>query len=124
VLETIKMVARKFAANPPAACNEHPGLSAQLERVARAYLNPYVFPHGKSAAVAINAVQAVVGLASPGMHELIAEVNANCPAWFRQQLRGRLRRLLNEWEARLGDGTVDHEPTNLVKRAVDRVQVK
>jgi hypothetical protein len=69
-------------------------------------------------------VQAVVGLASPGMHELIAEVNANCPAWFRQQLRGRLRRLLNEWEARLGDGTVDHEPTNLVKRAVDRVQVK
>jgi len=122
LLETVKMIARKFAANPPESPNEHPTLSCQLERLARAYMSPYVLPHGKNAALAMNALQAVVGSASPGMHGLIADANTSCPAWFRQQLQRRLRRLLREWEARLGDRATEHQPTNLVQEAIDRLE--
>ena len=65
LLEILKMITRKFTANPPTATNQQLGLSDELENIARAYTDPYVLPHGKHAAVAMNAVQALVASASP-----------------------------------------------------------
>ena len=122
LLETLKMIARKFAANPPRSPNQYPALSGQLERVARAYLNPYVLPQDKHAAVAMNAVQALAALASPELGAVIAEVNTCCPAWFRQQLQRRLTKLQEEWETKLGDGVAVHQPTKTVQEAFDRLR--
>ncbi len=122
VLEIVKMVARKLAANPPRAPNQYPALSGQVERVARAYLNPYVLPQNKHAAVAMNAVQALAALASPEVGGVIDEVNTCCPAWFRQQLQRRLTKLQEEWETKLGDGVGVHQPTKTVQEASDRLQ--
>ena len=122
LLETLKMVARKFAANPPGSPNQYPALTGQIERVARAYLNPYVLPQDKHAAVAMNAMQALAALASPELGTVIAEVNTCCPAWFRQQLQRRLTKLSEEWETKLGDGVVVHQPTKIVREASERLQ--
>jgi len=92
VLEALKMVHRKLAAHPPATADEHGPLAEQVEAIARAYINPYVLPHGKHAAVAMNAVQALAATGSPRIHAVIEEVNASCPDWFRQQLQRRLVR--------------------------------
>ncbi len=122
LLETLKMIARKFAANPPASPNQYPALSGQLERVARAYLNPYVLPQSKNAAVAMNALQALAALASPELGAVIAEVNTFCPTWFRQQLKRRLAKLQEDWEMKLGDGVAVHQPTKTVQEASSRLQ--
>jgi hypothetical protein len=74
LLEAIKMVARKTAANPPSTDNQHPRLSEQLVPLARAHMNPYVLPRGKSEALAMNAILAVAGLASPAVQDLVGEV--------------------------------------------------
>jgi hypothetical protein len=121
LLEAIKMVARKTAANPPATDCQHPRLAEQLVQLARAHMNPYVLPHGKSAALAMNAILAVAGLASAAVQDLIGEVNACCPAWFRQQLQRRLCKLLSEWAAKLGESTTGHEPTTILRTAADRI---
>ena len=122
LLETLKMVARKFAANPPGSPNQYPALSGQIHRVARAYLNPYVLPQGKHAAVAINAAQALAALASPEFGTVITEVNKCCPAWFRQQLQRRLTMLLEEWKTKLGNGVAVHQSTKTVQEAFDQLQ--
>jgi hypothetical protein len=122
LLETVKMVARKFAANPPESPNPYPALSGQVEQVARAYLNPYVLPQNKHAAVAMNAVQALAALASPELVAVIAEVNTCCPAWFRQQLQRRLTKLQEEWETKRGDGVAADQPTKVVREAFDLLQ--
>ncbi len=119
LLEALKMISRKFAANPPGSPNQYPELSDQLDQIARAYLNPHVLPHDKNAAVAMNAVQALAAAASPEVGAVITEVNTLCPTWFRQQLQRRLTKLQEEWATELGDGVAVHEPTKMVQGASD-----
>ena len=122
VLEILNMIARKFAANPVGVTNQQPELSDQIEHVAGAYLNPYVLPHGKHAAIAMNAVQALVALASPGIDDVIAKVNECCPTWFREQLQRRLKSLQRDWEARLGSEAGNRGFTDLVENVIDRLR--
>ena len=109
----------KADANPPKAPNQYPALSDQIERVARAYLNPYVLPQEKHAAVAMNSVQALAALASPEFGAVIAEVSTCCPPWFRQQLQLRLTKLQEEWRAKLGEGVTVHQPMKTVQEVSD-----
>lgn len=123
VLEIVKMVTRKTAVNPPASEGQHPRLCGQLARLARAHMDPYVLPYGKSAALAMNAILATFGLGNSAARDLISEINVCCPAWFRQQLQRRLRRLLTAWTAKLGDSMIDHEPTSMLRASAEHIWV-
>lgn len=119
VLEVAKMVARKTAANPPVACDQYPRLSKQLVSLASAHLNPYVFPHGKNAALAMNAIVATIGLGSSDSRELLHEVNESSPLWFRHQLRRRLDRLWAEWTLKRDDAGISHEVLMTLRNSID-----
>ncbi len=124
VLETLKMIRRKLTVNPPSATDSHPALSGHVERLAGAYLDPYVFPHGKHAAVAMNAVQALGGLASRRIADVIDQVNRLCPRWFRRQLWRRLGEQHAEWTTRSPIPTDEHPPIGLLEEALGRLHAE
>ncbi len=124
VLETLKMIRRKLTVNPPSATDSHPALSGHVERLAGAYLDPYVFPHGKHAAVAMNAVQALGGLASRRIADVIDQVNRLCPRWFRRQLRRRLGEQHAEWTTRSPIPANEHPPIRLIEEALGRLHAE
>ncbi len=121
-LETIKMISRKFAANPPENVDTQPTLSEQLESIAIAFVNPHVLPHGNHAALVMNAVQALASMASRRVLGVIDELNHSSPIWFRQQLERRLARLRSGWEARHGNRDQMREPLGLVTDASSRLR--
>lgn len=124
VLETLKMIRRKLTVNPPSTTDSHPVLSDHVERLASAYLDPYVFPHGKHAAVAMNAVQSLGGLASRRIVDVIDQVNRLCPRWFRRQLRRRLGEQHAEWTTRSPIPADERPPIRLIEEALERLRAE
>jgi hypothetical protein len=100
VLELVKMVARKYAANPPAKDDPCPTLAKSLAKIATPYLNAYVLPHDKFAAIALNATMALVGMMSDQLDSIIEVVNQLPYAWFKIQLQRRIEELKSTWAAR------------------------
>ena len=89
-LEAAKMVYRRYSEDPPIRGNPHPELSARLADIARAYLNPYIFPRGRFATVAMLAIQALLVMRSAEVDSIIQQVNELPFPWFREQLRRRM----------------------------------
>ncbi|NUN97751.1 MAG: hypothetical protein HUU16_16435 [Candidatus Omnitrophica bacterium] len=103
-LEIVKMVARKFAANPPAAPEPEPELATRLMELAEAYLNPRVLPRGRFSAIALLALQGLAGMRSPKLERLV-EVARDLPfPWFHRQLRRLLNELLDQWRSLMAPG--------------------
>ena len=96
-LEVAKMVFRKFSAIPSTEPEPQPELAARLAEIAIAYLNPRILPRDRHAAVAMLAVQALMVMLSRQCDRVIEQVNASPFAWFRQQLRRRMERVVAEW---------------------------
>ena len=97
-VEITKMIARKFTANPPPAPDLQPELGERLFALARAYLDPYVLPRRKFAAIALNAVVALTAMLSPRASEAADVVDALPHRWFGRMLRFELKQVLHRWQ--------------------------
>ncbi len=98
-LEIVKMIYRRFEANPPTEADPQPELAERVREMALDYMTPRVLPHGKHATVAMLAVQALAAMLSKRAPEALARVKQLPQAqhWFREQLRRRLIGLREAW---------------------------
>lgn len=103
-LEIVKIVARKFAANPPAAPAPEPELATRLMELAEAYLNPRVLPRGRFSAIALLALQGLAGMRSPQLEPLLTAAGDLPFPWFHRQLKRLLNQLLDQWRRLMEPG--------------------
>jgi len=97
-LELVKTIRRVYEANPDAESDK--ALADILFEKASAYLNPNVMPRNVLfGAVALNAVQALVGMSSPKAAEILDRLNRLPFLGFRQQLKRRLNNLTADWDS-------------------------
>jgi hypothetical protein len=120
-LELMKMIVRKFAANPPSSPNLFPKLAEQISDLTKAYLNPRILPQGKYAAVAMNGVQGLVSMVSGKQDEVLQMLKTLPFGWFRDQLTRRLERQVEEWVEKLGD---EHFAILQVRYCIEQINPK
>lgn len=89
-IELLKMIGRKFAANPPAVNDPEPELAARLAEMAESYLKADVVSKYKFATIAMLAVEALAAMQSLQVLDLLPMINNCNEGWIRQQLRRQL----------------------------------
>jgi len=97
-LVIVKMIGRKFAANPPLAPNAEPELADKVFELAEASLFRHVLPEGKWAAMGLEAVHALAAMLSSKAEIAIDLVNRLPYKWFRDHLSLVLKDLEKKWE--------------------------
>lgn len=98
-LEIAKMVFRRYSVNPPERSDPHPELSERLAEITNDYLRPRVFSRERFSTVAMLATQALLVMRSEKAKNTLEKVNDLPFAWFRQQLRRRMDRVVNQMPA-------------------------
>jgi nitroreductase len=96
-LEVVKMIYRKFEANPPAATDTEVALAARLWEMAQDYMRPRFILREKYATVASLAVEAIVALRGSEASDAVAAVLSSPFAWFREMVTDDLARLVGRW---------------------------
>jgi len=96
-LEVVKMIYRKFEANPPAHTNTEAALSARLWEMAQDYMRPRFILREKYATVASLAVEAIVASRGSEAGDAVAAALSSPFAWFREMVTDDLVRLADRW---------------------------
>jgi len=96
-LEVVKMIYRKFEANPPADTNTEAALSARLWEMAQDYMRPRFILREKYATVASLAVEAIVASRGSEAGDAVAAALTSRFAWFREMVTDDLVRLADRW---------------------------
>ncbi len=93
-LVAIQCVSRKFEAAQPQQSHELEMLETRVADFARKYLDPDVFAGGGNAAIAQNAILALVALGSDKWDDVSDSVRQLQKRWFVRQISQKLERLL------------------------------
>ena len=93
-LVAIQCVSRKFEAAQPPKSPELELLESRVADFAKKYLDPDVFAGGGNAAIALNAIVALVALGSDKWEDVSDSVRQLQKRWFVRQLSQKLQKLL------------------------------
>ncbi len=99
-LEVVKMVYRKFEANPPASINTEMALTARLWEMAQDYMRTRFILRENCATVASLAVEAIVAARGSEASDAVRAVLASPFAWFTEMVMDDLDRLVDRWRGR------------------------
>lgn len=99
-LEVVKMVYRKFEANPPAKADPQPELAERLWEMAQDYMRPRIILRDKHATVASLSIEAIVAMRSQFAKEAVAAALRSPFPWFGEMVADNLKRLLGRWQTK------------------------
>jgi hypothetical protein len=102
-LEVVKMVYRKFEANPPSQPSPHLALAERLFDVAQTYVAPRLVLRDKYATVAALAIDAIVAMRSNRSGDAIRIAMDSTFKFFREMVADDLNRLSIRWRTKLPD---------------------
>ena len=103
-LELVKMISRKFKANPPKESNLHKEISEYVISVAESFLDPFILNISKCPAIAMNAIQASVSIRNSQCISILTKLEKLSCEWLKKQLGRRLAELKKDWQEKLPEG--------------------
>lgn len=117
-LVALQCVPRRFFRSPPPSDLQCESLVDRIAELGAKFLDPDMLVPGENAALAQNAVHALVVLGDPRSREQISRLQGFEKSWLTRQLRGKLQRTAESWNS--DDTTGPSHPTReLLSESLD-----